>query len=74
MEGNAATAGLWCVLTTPLCSPSSRRAPGANASSCFGRRGLDFDTVRGLALLFSVIFVLLMAVVALLALQPRTWK
>jgi hypothetical protein len=35
---------------------------------------LDFDTVRGLALLFSVIFVLLMAVVALLAIQPRTWK
>jgi hypothetical protein len=35
---------------------------------------LDFDVVRGLALLISVIFVLLMAVVALLAMQPRTWK
>jgi hypothetical protein len=35
---------------------------------------LDFDAVRGLALLFTVIFILLMAVVALLAIQPRTWK
>jgi hypothetical protein len=35
---------------------------------------LDFDTVRGLAVLFSVIFILLMAVIALLAVQPRTWK
>jgi len=35
---------------------------------------LDFDAVRGLVLLFSVIFVLVMAVVALLAAQPRTWK
>jgi len=35
---------------------------------------LDFDVVRGLALLISVIVVLLMAVVALLAMQPRTWK
>jgi hypothetical protein len=35
---------------------------------------LDFDTVRGLALLFTVIFVLLMAVVALVAIQPRTRK
>jgi hypothetical protein len=35
---------------------------------------LDLDAVRGLALLFSVIFVLIMAVVALLAVQPRTWK
>jgi hypothetical protein len=42
--------------------------------AALGRRGLDFDTVRGLALLFTVIFVLLMAVVALLAMQPRTWK
>lgn len=38
------------------------------------RRPLDFDTVRELAVLFSVIFILLMAVIALLALQPRTWK
>jgi hypothetical protein len=38
------------------------------------RRGLDFETVRGLALLFTVIFVLLLAVIALLAVQPRTWK
>jgi len=35
---------------------------------------LDFDVVRGLAVLISVIFVLLMAAVALLAMQPRTWK
>jgi hypothetical protein len=35
---------------------------------------LDFETVRGLALLFGVIFILVMAVVALLAMQPRTWK
>jgi hypothetical protein len=35
---------------------------------------LDFDTVRELAGLFSVIFLLLLAVIALLALQPRTWK
>jgi hypothetical protein len=35
---------------------------------------LDFDTVRGLAVIFSVIFVLIMAVVALLAMQPRNWK
>jgi hypothetical protein len=35
---------------------------------------LDFDTVRGLALFFSAIFVLIMAVVALLMIQPRTWK
>ena len=38
------------------------------------RRRLDWETVRGLSLLFSVIFVLIMAVVAVLALQPRTWK
>lgn len=35
---------------------------------------MDFDTVRGLALLFSVALVLILAVVALLAAQPRTWK
>jgi hypothetical protein len=35
---------------------------------------LDFETVRGLALLFCVIFVLLMVAVTLLAMQPRTWK
>jgi hypothetical protein len=35
---------------------------------------LDFDTVRALAVLFTIVFVLLMAVVALLAAQPRTWK
>ena len=35
---------------------------------------MDFDSVRGLAVLFTIIFVLLMAVVALLAAQPRTWK
>ena len=35
---------------------------------------MDFDTVRGLALLFSVVLVLILAVVALLAAQPRTWK
>jgi hypothetical protein len=35
---------------------------------------LDFDAVRGLILLFSVIFLFVMAVVALLAVQPRTWR
>jgi hypothetical protein len=35
---------------------------------------LDFETVRGLTLLFSAVFVLIMAVVALLVVQPRTWK
>jgi hypothetical protein len=35
---------------------------------------LDVDTVRGLVLLFGMIFLLVMAAVALLAVQPRTWK
>jgi hypothetical protein len=35
---------------------------------------LDWEAVRGLAMLFSVIFVLIMAVVVMLAMQPRTWK
>jgi hypothetical protein len=35
---------------------------------------LDFDTVRGLALLFTVVLLLILAAIALLALQPRSWK
>jgi hypothetical protein len=35
---------------------------------------LDVDAIRGLILLFSMIFFLVIAVVALLAVQPRTWK
>jgi hypothetical protein len=35
---------------------------------------LDFESARGLTLLFPVIFLLTMAVVALFAGQPRTWK
>jgi hypothetical protein len=35
---------------------------------------LDFDTVRSFALLFGVLFVLILAAVALLAVQPRSWK
>jgi hypothetical protein len=35
---------------------------------------LDWETVRGLALLFTVIFVLILGGVAMLAMQQRTWK
>jgi hypothetical protein len=35
---------------------------------------LDFDTVRAFALLFTVVLLLILAAVALLAIQPRTWK
>jgi hypothetical protein len=35
---------------------------------------LDFDTVRSFALLFGVLFTLILAAVALLAVQPRSWK
>jgi hypothetical protein len=35
---------------------------------------LDFDAVRTLALLFTPIFLLILAGAALLAVQPRSWK
>jgi hypothetical protein len=35
---------------------------------------MDFGTVRGLALLYFLILLLILAAVALLAAQPRTWR
>jgi hypothetical protein len=34
---------------------------------------MDFGAVGGLALLFAVVLLIVLAVVALLAVQPRTW-
>jgi hypothetical protein len=35
---------------------------------------MDWETVRALALVASIVLVLIVAAVALLAAQPRTWK
>jgi hypothetical protein len=35
---------------------------------------VDFDTVRALALVASIVLLLILAAIALLAAQPRTWK